>query len=113
MTPEQAEQFRYNILDLTKVWPHAEFPLRPIGKLVLNENPQNYFAEIEQVSLVDSLGREISHKHLSIFTYRLLSLRHTLFRTSSPPLTLFSNPAFSPTLIHTVTASVPTINSFQ
>lgn len=49
MTPEQAEKFRYNVLDLTKVWPHGEFPLRPIGKLVLNENPQNYFAEIEQV----------------------------------------------------------------
>jgi catalase len=49
MTPAQAESFRYNILDLTKVWPHGEFPLRPIGKLVLNENPQNYFAEIEQV----------------------------------------------------------------
>ncbi|ESK88292.1 catalase isozyme p [Moniliophthora roreri MCA 2997] len=48
MTPEQAEKFRYNILDLTKVWPHGEFPLRPVGKLVLNENPQNYFAEIEQ-----------------------------------------------------------------
>lgn len=38
------------MLDLTKVWPHADFPLRPVGKLVLNENPQNYFAEIEQVS---------------------------------------------------------------
>ena len=49
MTPEQAEKFRYNVLDLTKVWPHKEYPLRPIGKLVLNENPQNYFAEIEQV----------------------------------------------------------------
>jgi catalase len=48
MTPEQAEKFRYNVLDLTKVWPHSEFPLRPVGKLVLNENPQNYFAEIEQ-----------------------------------------------------------------
>ncbi|KAG5645940.1 hypothetical protein DXG03_004730 [Asterophora parasitica] len=48
MTPEQAEKFRYNILDLTKIWPHGEYPLRPIGKLVLNENPQNYFAEIEQ-----------------------------------------------------------------
>lgn len=51
MTPEQAEKFRYNILDLTKVWPHSEFPLRPFGKFVLNENPQNYFAEIEQVRL--------------------------------------------------------------
>ncbi|VDB85163.1 unnamed protein product [Peniophora sp. CBMAI 1063] len=54
MTPAQAEQFRYNILDLTKVWPHSEFPLRPVGKLVLNENAQNYFAEIEQVAFSPS-----------------------------------------------------------
>jgi catalase len=44
MTPEQAEKFRYNVLDLTKVWPHGEFPLQEVGKLVLNENPKNYFA---------------------------------------------------------------------
>ena len=54
MTPEQAEKFRYSILDLTKVWPHSEFPLRPIGKMVLNENPQNYFAEIEQIAFSPS-----------------------------------------------------------
>ncbi|KAI0320480.1 catalase [Amylostereum chailletii] len=54
MTPEQAEKFRYNVLDLTKVWPHAEFPLRPIGKVVLNENAQNYFAEIEQAAFSPS-----------------------------------------------------------
>ncbi|KZS88086.1 catalase [Sistotremastrum niveocremeum HHB9708] len=54
MTPAQAEKFRYNILDLTKVWPHGEFPLRPIGKLVLNKNPDNYFAEIEQVAFSPS-----------------------------------------------------------
>jgi catalase len=42
MTPEQAEKFRYNILDLTKTWPQKEFPLRPVGKLTLNENVQNY-----------------------------------------------------------------------
>jgi len=54
MTSEQAEKFRYNVLDLTKVWPHGEFPLRPIGKLVLNENVQNYFAEIEQVAFSPS-----------------------------------------------------------
>ena len=52
MTPQQAEAFRYNILDLTKVWPHAEFPLRPFGKLVLNKNPENYSAEIEQVNIL-------------------------------------------------------------
>jgi len=53
-TPEQAEAFRYNILDLTKVWPHKEYPLREIGKLVLNENPKNYFAEIEQAAFSPS-----------------------------------------------------------
>ena len=54
MTAKQAEEFRYNILDLTKVWPHGQFPLRPIGKIVLNENAQNYFAEIEQVAFSPS-----------------------------------------------------------
>ncbi|KAG8848447.1 hypothetical protein FRB96_001233 [Tulasnella sp. 330] len=54
MTPEQAEKFRYNILDLTKVWPHKDYPLQQIGKLVLNKNPENYFAEIEQVAFSPS-----------------------------------------------------------
>lgn len=54
MTPQQAESFRYNVLDLTKVWPHKEFPLRPVGKIVLDENPQNYFAEIEQAAFSPS-----------------------------------------------------------
>lgn len=54
MTPQQAEQLRYNVLDLTKVWPHSEFPLRPVGKIVLDENPQNYFAEIEQAAFSPS-----------------------------------------------------------
>jgi catalase len=54
MTPAQAEKFRYNILDLTKIWPHSEFPLRPVAKLTLNENPANYFAEIEQIAFSPS-----------------------------------------------------------
>ncbi|KAI0746660.1 catalase [Daedaleopsis nitida] len=54
MTPEQAEKFRYNILDLTKVWPHKEYPLRPVGKIVLNKNVENYFAEIEQAAFSPS-----------------------------------------------------------
>ncbi|KAG2068674.1 catalase-domain-containing protein [Suillus decipiens] len=54
MTPAQAESFRYNVLDLTKVWPHKDYPLRPVGKFVLNENPQNYFAEIEQAAFAPS-----------------------------------------------------------
>ena len=54
MTAEQAESFRYNILDLTKVWPHADFPLRPVGKMVLDRNPENYFAEVEQAAFSPS-----------------------------------------------------------
>ncbi|EJT99767.1 catalase [Dacryopinax primogenitus] len=54
MTAEQAEKFRYSVLDLTKIWPHSDYPLRPVGKIVLNENPQNYFAEIEQVAFSPS-----------------------------------------------------------
>lgn len=38
MEPEQAESYRWNIFDMTKVWPQSEFPLRPVGKLTLNEN---------------------------------------------------------------------------
>lgn len=54
MTQQQAEQFRHSVFDLTKVWPHAEYPLRPVGKITLNKNPENYFAEIEQVAFSPS-----------------------------------------------------------
>ncbi|PAV66794.1 hypothetical protein WR25_10518 [Diploscapter pachys] len=48
MTFEQAEKSELNPFDVTKVWPHGEFPLIPVGKVVLNRNPKNYFAEVEQ-----------------------------------------------------------------
>jgi catalase len=48
MTREQAGSFRWNPFDLTKVWPHAEFPLIEVGVLELNRNPENYFSEVEQ-----------------------------------------------------------------
>jgi len=50
MTFEQAEKFRFNPFDLTKIWPQGEFPLIPVGKMVLNENPENYFAQVEQIA---------------------------------------------------------------
>lgn len=54
MTIEQAEQTEYNPFDLTKVWPHAEFPLIEVGELELNRNPENYFAEVEQIAMSPS-----------------------------------------------------------
>lgn len=54
MTPKQAEKFQWNPFDLTKVWPHKEFPLIEVGVMELNRNPENYFAEIEQASFSPS-----------------------------------------------------------
>jgi len=46
--PEKdGENYRYDIFDVTKVWPHSDYPLQPVGQLVLNKNPDNYFAEVE------------------------------------------------------------------
>ncbi|UAW98119.1 catalase [Halopseudomonas nanhaiensis] len=50
MSEEQAKHTRYNPFDLTKVWPHGEFPLIEVGTLELNRNAENYFAEIEQAA---------------------------------------------------------------
>ncbi|MGO4378753.1 catalase [Pseudoduganella sp. RAF53_2] len=44
----------WNPFDLTKVWPHADFPLIPVGVLELNRNPVNYHAEVEQAALSPS-----------------------------------------------------------
>ncbi|MDO6413854.1 catalase [Sphingomonas sp. BIUV-7] len=54
MTIEQAEQTDFNPFDLTKVWPHADFPLIEVGELELNRNPENYFAEVEQIAMSPS-----------------------------------------------------------
>jgi catalase len=50
LTPAQAKDFRWDLFDITKVWPHKEAPPIKIGKLVLNRNPINYFAEVEQAA---------------------------------------------------------------
>ncbi|MNZ39854.1 Catalase [compost metagenome] len=54
MTEEQARRTSFNPFDLTKVWPHGEFPLIEVGILELNRNPENYFAEIEQAAFSPS-----------------------------------------------------------
>jgi len=50
MKAEQGLNYHWDIFDITKVWPHAEVPPIKIGKLVLNRNPVNYFAEVEQAA---------------------------------------------------------------
>ncbi len=43
-----AANYRFNPFDLTKVWPHSDYPSITVGRLVLDRNPENFFAEIEQ-----------------------------------------------------------------
>ena len=50
MPEDEAETYRWNPFDLTKVWPHADYPLIEVGILELNRNPENYFAEVEQAA---------------------------------------------------------------
>ncbi len=45
-----ADKTPYNPFDLTKVWPHADYPLIPVGVMELNRNPDNYFNEVEQAA---------------------------------------------------------------
>ena len=61
MTEAQADNYRINPFDLTKVWSHKEFPLIDVGMLELNKNPENYYAEVEQaafnpINIVDGIG---------------------------------------------------------
>nr|WP_158795841.1 catalase [Pedobacter sp. L105] len=61
MTEEEARTFKWNPFDLTKVWPHAEFPLIEVGEIELNQVPKNYFAHVEQAAFaptnqIDGIG---------------------------------------------------------
>jgi catalase len=51
---EAAADYRFNPFDLTKVWPHADYPEITIGRFTLDRNPENYFAEVEQAGFEPS-----------------------------------------------------------
>jgi catalase len=51
MPEQEALAYRINPFDLTKVWPHRDYPLIEVGIVELNRNPANYFAEVEQVAM--------------------------------------------------------------
>ncbi|MDF3028344.1 MAG: Catalase [Fluviicola sp.] len=74
MTDEQAGQFPFNPFDVTKVWPHGDFPLRDVGVMELNQIPKNFFADVEQSAfapahVVDGIG----YSHDKMLQGRLLS----------------------------------------
>lgn len=54
MTEEQAKNCAFNPFDLTKVWPHGDYPMIKVGTMTLNENPKNYFQQVEQAAFSPS-----------------------------------------------------------
>ncbi len=55
MDPQKESELDFDPLDDTKIWPEDEFPLLPIGKMVLNRNPENFFAEVEQAAFAPAV----------------------------------------------------------
>ena len=61
MTPDEAKSFKWNPFDVTKIWPHSDYPLIEVGEIELNRIPENYFQDVEQAAfspsnLVDGIG---------------------------------------------------------
>ncbi|XP_030760907.1 catalase-like [Sitophilus oryzae] len=54
MTTDQAKALDFDPFDITKIWPEDDFPKQKVGEFVLNRNPENYFAEIEQLAFSPS-----------------------------------------------------------
>ena len=54
MPETNAEKVPYHPFDLTKVWPHADYPLIEVGEFELNKNPENFFADVEQSAFAPS-----------------------------------------------------------
>ena len=54
MSEEEAKKCSFNPFDLTKVWPHGDYPMIKVGTMTLNENPKNYFQQVEQAAFSPS-----------------------------------------------------------
>jgi catalase len=74
MPEADADKTSYNPFDLTKVWPHKDYPLIEVGIVELNRNPENYFAEVEQASFSPAnVLPGISHSPDKMLQFRIFS----------------------------------------
>ena len=74
MPEADADKTWYNPFDLTKVWPHGDYPLIEVGIVELNRNPDNYFAEVEQSSFSPANQVPgISHSPDKMLQFRIFS----------------------------------------
>lgn len=95
MPYDDAWSYRFNPFDITKVWPHGDYPLNEIGKMVLDKNPQNYFSEVEQSAFSpgnivpgvefspDKMLQARTYAYADTHRYRL-GVNYTLIPVNSP-----------------------------
>ncbi|MGW3939598.1 catalase [Streptomyces phaeochromogenes] len=102
MPAAEADGYRFNPFDLTKVWPHDDYPLQRVGRLVLDRNPDNVFAEVEQAAFSpnnfvpgigpspDKMLQGRLFAYADAHRYRL-GVNHTLLAVNAPRATVASN----------------------
>jgi catalase len=74
MPETDADRTAYNPFDLTKIWPHKDYPLIEVGVMELNRNPENYFAEVEQAAFSPAnVVPGISHSPDKMLQFRIFS----------------------------------------
>jgi catalase len=74
MPEKDADKMHYNPFDLTKVWPHGDYPLHEVGIMELNRNPENYFADVEQAAFSPAnIVQGISHSPDKMLQFRIFS----------------------------------------
>ncbi|MGW0469000.1 catalase [Streptomyces sp. NPDC003027] len=102
MPASEAADYRFNPFDLTKVWPHADYPLQRVGRLVLDRNPDNVFAEVEQAAFSpnnfvpgigpspDKMLQGRLFAYADAHRYRL-GVNHTQLPVNAPKMTVADN----------------------
>jgi hypothetical protein len=108
MDEEDQLRFGFDLLDPTKIVPEDLVPFTPLGKLTLNRNPRNYFAETEQIMVGKHLGRR---RH-TLTSYSSKSA--TSFAALTSQTTRYSKDEYSLTWTPSLTAmAVQTLSSFR
>ena len=102
MPAAEAADYRFNPFDLTKVWPHSDYPLQRVGRLVLDRNPDNVFAEVEQAAFSpnnfvpgigpspDKMLQGRLFAYADAHRYRL-GVNHTQLAVNAPKATVAEN----------------------
>jgi catalase len=102
MPAADAAEYRFNPFDVTKVWPHRDYPLQRVGRLVLDRNPDNVFAEVEQAAFSpnnfvpgigpspDKMLQGRLFAYADAHRYRL-GVNHTLLAVNAPKATTAQN----------------------